>query len=179
MTLFIYLRLINKGHIKPGKHYKMDSKQFKEEYLPLHRELYSQAMRMLGNREEAEDAVQSLYLKLWERRNELHNIKDKKAYCKTILANICNDRWRNLSKLYSEELNEDIPDEPNGIYDAADFENIARLYISRLPEIQRRVMLMRLEGAATNEICHATGLSETNIRTILWRVRKQLKKLYR
>lgn len=179
MTLFIYLRLINKGHIKAGKHYKMDSKQFKEEYLPLHRELYSQAMRMLGNREEAEDAVQSLYLKLWERRNELRNIKDKKAYCHTTLTNICNDRWRNLSKLYSEELNEDIPDEQNGIYDAADFENIARLYISRLPEIQRRVMLMRLEGASTDEICHATGLSETNIRTILWRVRKQLKKLYR
>lgn len=157
----------------------MDSKLFKEEYLPLHRGLYSQAMKMLGNREEAEDAVQSLYLKLWEQRNKLHSIKDKKAYCHTILSNICNDRWRNLSKLYSEELNEDIPDEQNSIYDAADFENTARLYISKLPEIQRRVMLMRLEGASTDEICHATGLSETNIRTILWRVRKQLKKLYR
>ena len=157
----------------------MDSKLFKEEYLPLHRGLYSQAMKMLGNREEAEDAVQSLYLKLWEQRNKLHSIKDKKAYCHTILCNICNDRWRNLSKLYSEELNEDIPDEQNNIYEATDFENTARLYISKLPDIQRRVMLMRLEGATTDEICHATGLSETNIRTILWRVRKQLKKLYR
>ncbi len=157
----------------------MDSKLFKEEYLPLHRGLYSQAMKMLGNREEAEDAVQSLYLKLWEQRNKLHSIKDKKAYCHTILSNICNDRWRNLSKQYPEELNEDIPDEQNNIYEATDFENTARLYISRLPEIQRRVMLMRLEGASTDEICHATELSETNIRTILWRVRKQLKKLYR
>lgn len=157
----------------------MNSKQFKEEFLPLHRGLYSQAMKMLGNREEAEDAVQSLYLKLWEQRNKLHSIKDKKAYCHTILSNICNDRWRNLSKQYPEELNEDIPDEQNNIYEATDFENTARLYISRLPEIQRRVMLMRLEGASTDEICHATGLSETNIRTILWRVRKQLKKLYR
>ena len=155
----------------------MDSKLFKEEYLPLHRGLYSQAMKMLGNREEAEDAVQSLYLKLWEQRNKLHSIKDKKAYCHTILSNICNDRWRNLSKQYPEELNEDIPDEQNNIYEATDFENTARLYISKLPDIQRRVMLMRLEGASTDEICHATGLSETNIRTILWRVRKQLKKL--
>ena len=157
----------------------MDSKQFKEEFLPLHRGLYSQAMKMLGNREEAEDAVQSLYLKLWEQRNKLHSIKDKKAYCHTILSNICNDRWRNLSKQYPEELNEDIPDEQNNIYEATDFENTTRLYISRLPEIQRRVMLMRLEGASTDEICHATGLSETNIRTILWRVRQQLKRLYR
>lgn len=157
----------------------MDSKLFKEEYLPLHRGLYSQAMKMLGNREEAEDAVQSLYLKLWKLRNELRNIKDKKAYCHTILSNICNDRWRELSKQHSEELNEDIPDEQNNIYESSDFENIARLYISRLPDIQRRVMLMRLEGATTEEISKTTGLSETNIRTILWRVRQQLKKLYR
>lgn len=157
----------------------MDSKLFKEEYLPLHRELYSKAIKMLGNREEAEDAVQHLYLKLWELRKELHNIKDKRAYCHAILTNICNDRWRKLSKQYSEELNEDIPDEQNDIYETADFENIARLYISRLPNIQQRVMLMRMEGATTEEICHTTGLSETNIRTILWRVRQQLKKLYR
>lgn len=157
----------------------MDSKLFKEEYLPLHRGLYSQAMKMLGNREEAEDAVQSLYLKLWEQRNKLHSIKDKKAYCHTILSNICNDRWRNLSKQYPEELNEDIPDEQNNMYEATDFENIARLHISKLPDIQRRVMLMRLEGATTDEICQTTGLSETNIRTILWRVRQQLKRLYR
>ena len=156
----------------------MDSKLFKEEYLPLHNELYSQAIKMLGNREEAEDAVQSLYLKLWERRNELRNIKDKKAYCKTILTNLCNDRWRKLSKQYSEMPNEDIPDEQNNIYEATDFETIARLYISKLPDIQRRVMLMRMEGAATNDICKTTGLSETNIRTMLWRVRQKLKKLY-
>ena len=70
------------GNIIPYKHYKMDSKLFKEEYLPLHNELYSQAIKMLGNREEAEDAVQSLYLKLWERRNELRNIKDKRLIAK-------------------------------------------------------------------------------------------------
>lgn len=157
----------------------MDSKLFKEEYLPLHRGIYSQAMRMLGNREEAEDAVQSLYLKLWELRNELHNIKDRQAFCHTIITNICKDRWRELSKQYSEELCEEIPDDRNDIYEAADFENIARLYINRLPDIQRRVMLMRLEGASTNEICQTTGLSKTNIRTILWRVRQQLKKIYR
>lgn len=157
----------------------MDSKLFKEEYLPLHCGLYSQAMRMLGNREEAEDAVQSLYLKLWELRYELHNIKDKQAFCHTIITNICKDRWRELSKQNSEEPSDDIPDIQNNIYEAADFENIARLYINRLPDIQRRVMLMRLEGASTNEICQTTGLSQTNIRTILWRVRQQLKKIYR
>lgn len=161
------------------RHNKMDSKLFKQEYLPLHRGLYSQALKMLGNREEAEDAVQSLYLKLWEQRKELYNIKDKKAYCHAILANICTDRWRKISKQCHEELNDEIPDEPNNIYEASDFEDIVRRHINRLPDIQQRVMLMRMEGADTDEICKTTGLSETNIRTILWRVRQQLKKLYR
>lgn len=157
----------------------MDSELFKQEYLPMHRSLYSQAMRLLGNREEAEDAVQVLYLRLWEQREELHNIKDKKAYCSTILANICNDRWRKISRQHYEEPNEDIPDEQNNIYEITDFENFARLFISRLPDIQQRVMLMRMEGAGTEEIEKITGLSATNIRTILWRVRQQLKEFYK
>lgn len=157
----------------------MESELFKQKYLPLHRGLYSQALKMLGNREEAEDAVQSLYLKLWEQRTELNNIKNKKAYCQAILVNICNDRWRIISKQYHETLNEEIPDEQNNIYEATDFENIVRRYINRLPDIQQRVMLMRMEGASTDEICKTTGFSKTNIRTILWRVRQQLKKLYR
>lgn len=136
-------------------------------------------MKLLGNHEEAEDAVQALYLKLWEQREGLHNIKDKKAYCSTILANICNDRWRKISKQHPEEPSVDIPDEQNNIYEAADFENFAKLFISRLPDIQQRVMLMRMEGAGTEEIEKITGLSATNIRTILWRVRQQLKKFYK
>ena len=96
-----------------------------------------------------------------------------------MLANICNDRWRKIPVQESEEAANMIPDERNAIYEITDFENFAKQYINRLPDIQKRVMIMRMEGASTEEIEYATGLSATNIRTILSRVRQQLKKFYK
>ena len=49
---------------------------------------------MLCDRFEAEDAVQNLYVKLWERREELNSLVSPEAYCRTMLRNICIDRWR-------------------------------------------------------------------------------------
>ena len=158
---------------------KMDSELFKHLFIPLHSRLYSQAIKMLGNQAEAEDALQILFLKLWERRELLHDIKDRWAYCSTMLANICNDRWRKIPVQESEEAANAIPDERNTTYEITDFENFTKQYINRLPDIQKRVMIMRMEGASTEEIEDATGLSATNIRTILSRVRQQLKKFYK
>ena len=39
--------------------------------MPLYKELYRVALHMLGDSNEAEDAVQNLFVKLWERRDTL------------------------------------------------------------------------------------------------------------
>ena len=49
---------------------------------------------MLCDSFEAEDAVQNLYLRLWERKEELKNIVATEAYCRKLLKNICIDRWQ-------------------------------------------------------------------------------------
>ena len=72
----------------------MTNTEFKRRFLPLQKMLYREAFRMLCDSFEAEDAVQNLYLKLWERKDELKNIVAPEAYCRTLLKNICIDRWR-------------------------------------------------------------------------------------
>ena len=57
----------------------MTNTEFKKRFLPLHKELYSMAMRMLGDSCEAEDAVQNLYMKLWERRYTLYDVKKRRS----------------------------------------------------------------------------------------------------
>ena len=39
--------------------------------MPLQQMLYREAYRMLGDSFEAEDAVQNLYVKLWEKKEQL------------------------------------------------------------------------------------------------------------
>lgn len=146
----------------------------------MHGRLYSHAIKLLGSSTDAEDAVQAVYLKLWERRDRLHEVNDKWAYCSAMLTNICNDYWRrNPARATEIEVEEDIPDADSESYEYTDFEEFTRLYIERLPDMQRRVMTMRMEGATTEEIRKITGLSATNIRTILSRVRIRLKKFYK
>ena len=62
--------------------------------MPLQQKLYREAYRMLCDQFEAEDAVQNLYLRLWEQREQLDTLIAPEAYCLKMLRNICIDRWR-------------------------------------------------------------------------------------
>lgn len=51
-------------------------------------------------------------------------------------------------------------------------------FIRRLPDLQRRVMEMRMQGCDFGEIESVTGLSAVNIRVIVSRVRKRIREFY-
>lgn len=173
-------RLTYKGHKTQDKtESRMTTEDFKIQYLSLHRRLYALALKALGNSDEAEDAVQTLYLRLWERREMLQEVKERWSYCAKALTNICNDKIRAAGKESDTGLNEDIPCPEENDFETADFEKFIHFYIAQLPDKQQTVMLMRINGATTEEIMDATELSATNIRTILSRVRMELKKLYK
>ena len=77
----------------------MTQAQFHNTYLSLTDTLYRIAYFMLESRAEAEDAVQEVFLKLWESRDSLDGIRSPKAYCITLLKNHCLDRIRRASHL--------------------------------------------------------------------------------
>ena len=158
---------------------EMTAQRFKERFLSLHAELYRVAYKLMGDKAEAEDAVQTLYMRLWERRVHLDEVGDDRAYCHKMIENICCDRWRCIARDTDEVLLEDVPDEGTVVYEIDDFEHFALRYINELPEVSRRVMKMRVAGATTDEIVNHTGVSATNVRTILSRVRLKLKKFYK
>ena len=58
--------------------------------------LYREAYKVLGDAFEAEDAVQNMYVRLWEQKEELGHIVSPEAYCRTMLKRICIDRWRRM-----------------------------------------------------------------------------------
>ncbi len=156
----------------------MTPEEFKKHYLPLQRRLYALAIKSLGDRSEAEDAVQTFYLKLWEKHQQLNNVENHWNYSAKALLNICRDRWHDINRQTAEEIDEEIPDVQTGNYELTDFENFVKFYIEKLPHKQKLVIQMRMQGATTEDIADLTGFSPTNIRTILSRVRKDLKKHY-
>lgn len=157
----------------------MTAEQFKERFVRLYPKLFAVAMANIGNREEAKDAMQSLYMKLWEKRGELSVVDNDVGYCRTMLVNICRDRWRSMA-LEPEWVSADkeIPDEGLSELEHDDLKEKIERFVATLPDRQRRIMTMRMHGATTDEIIEATGLSVENIRTILSRTRQVVRDYY-
>ena len=172
-----YLRHYSEKRHNRGE---MTHAEFKKRFLPLHQFLYREAYRMLGDKFEAEDAMQNLYLKLWERREQLGNLVSPEGYCRTVLRNICIDRWRVLrmqeekNSDFAEDINLESPPDIEG----KEAEQCLAHFLSTLSETQQRIMKMNMNGYSFKEIEEITGVSEANIRVTISRLRKRFRKSY-
>ena len=72
----------------------MTEQAFHKDYLPLAETLYRVAFYMLESEAEAEDAVQEVFLKLWDARAQLDAVQSPKAYSIRLLKNLCLNRIR-------------------------------------------------------------------------------------
>ena len=142
--------------------------------------LYREAFRMLCDSFEAEDAVQNLYLKLWEKRRELDTVIAPEAYSRTLLKNICIDRWRamrnhdEVGELPADEMAADSPPD----IERREADECLEKFLAGLPQQHSRVMQMRMNGCSFEEIESVTGLSQVNIRVIISRIRKKFREAY-
>ena len=174
---FIRLTVGKQPQIKQNK---VTHDEFKKRFMPLQQMLYREAYRMLCDRCEAEDAVQNLYMKLWEKKEELKNLVAPEAYCRTLLKNICIDRWRQLRV---HDGDEQIEANEIAIYtppetDKKEAEECLQHFLAGLPPVQQRIIQMKMNGCTFEEIEEATGLQQTNIRVIISRVRKRFREFY-
>lgn len=154
--------------------------QFKEIWLPLADRFYRVAYYLLESQEDAEDAVQELYIKLLRSPGSAKLIRDPLAYGITLLRNICIDAIRRREKRKSESLQEYMMVDSRGperAFCEKDYLNRLISEIDKLPKKQAEVLKMRvLDGLEYEKISRRTGLSQVNIRVLISIARKTLKK---
>ena len=148
--------------------------------MPLQQMLYREAYRMLGDSFEAEDAVQNLYMKLWERRGSLKSIETPEAYCRCMLKNICTDRWKVLRMCEDNcvPLDETIDDNAPPDIEKGETKEFIEYFLAGLTKQQSMIMKMQMQGCTTMEIADITGLSEVNVRVTISRLRKKFREFY-
>ena len=135
---------------------------------------------MLCDSFEAEDALQNLYMKLWEQKENLDTLAVPLAYCRTLLRNICIDRWRAIRAVENDNLDdvEQIQLLSHPDVETADAKEFIAHFLSSLPKQHRAIMQMTMNGESIGEIEKITGLSQGNIRVIISRVRKKFREYY-
>ena len=153
---------------------------FRKIWIPLADRFYRVAYHLLESRDDAEDAVQELYLKILSIPGKLVYVRDPAAYGITLLKNICIDRIRRRESRKAEQLEELMATDAFGPdRKMTGKETLKRVMeeMRKLPEKQAKVLRMRaLEGLEYDEIASRTGLSQVNIRVLISMARKTLKK---
>lgn len=153
---------------------------FRKIWIPLADRFYRVAYHLLESRDDAEDAVQELYLKILSIPGKLVYVRDPAAYGITLLKNICIDRIRRRESRRAEQLEDFMAADASGPErKMTEKDTLARVIkeMERLPEKQAKVLRMRaLEGLEYDEIARRTGLSQINIRVLISMARKTLKK---
>ena len=161
----------------------MDAREFKQRFMPHYRLLYRVAYQLTGNAQDAEDLLQDLYLKLWQKRDDLPDEAIRDAYLVTMMRNLFIDQRRLKHVDASAELkNEDGPPDERSLdrqIDARDEVRQMEGLISELSERDAKIIQMHLvDDCSYEEIERDTGLSQGNIRIIVMRTKKKLKQQF-
>ena len=152
----------------------MTDSEFHTVWLPLQERFYRVAFYILENEADARDAVQDLYLKLWNLRDHLDLVQRPQAYGGLLLRNLCIDRIRRVRP--TEQPDETLAAPADETLELRETLREVSSAMSRLPESQQKLLRMRvLAGLSYEEIARKTGLSELNIRVQVSLARKKLK----
>lgn len=155
----------------------MDKNEFISLVLPLKDRLFRVAWCILRSKEEAEDIVQDVMLKVW--RDEKGKVENLVAYCYTMARNLALNRLvlkDNRSKELEGAYEQEVQEQP--------LENIIRtekmklLYrmIDGLPGLQRDVVQLRdMEGLSYRDIAKTLQVTEEQVKVNLFRARKKIK----
>lgn len=159
----------------------MKKLSFRDDVLPLKDKIFRLALRITLSRAEAEDIVQDVLIKVWNRRDDLAEVDSIEAYSLTVCRNLSLDR---LQRKENDNVNlddappteaDDAPPDLQMIRNERIY-NIKRL-IERLPIPQRAAMQLRdMEGKTYKDISAITGQTEEQVKVNIFRARQYIRK---
>lgn len=156
---------------------------FKEKIIPLQSHMQLLAERMLGDEMAAEDAVQDVFLHLWERRDSLDKVVNLKSYVMQATRMRCIDIIRQQKKSDNIDDMHEIPtdDQVADEVELVDRRNaLLHSMLDDLPERQRTVVKMRyLEEKEITQIEKSLNMSSSNVYTTLSRAMQTLRERFR
>lgn len=160
-----------------------DKEAFRQVVRQYQRMVFSLALKMLCNEEEAKDTVQDTFVRVWQNIGEYDTAKSFVTWIYTIATRLCLDRIK--SKKHTASMPEDVDALARFAADTdsqVNLENsewvaIVRLLASRLSDKQKTVFtLCQLEGLDTDEVQRITGLDATQIKSNLYVARQTIRK---
>ena len=141
------------------------------------------ASRFLPNEEDASDALQDAFCRLWPKRNQIHSSQEAKALAVTTIRNLCIDQIRK-EKMDVVELDAERDSKPSETIEerlAKEelFLEVEEIINRQLSPIQRQILREKeYEGKSIEEIADGLQMQPTAVRMQLSRARKTIRECY-
>jgi RNA polymerase sigma-70 factor (ECF subfamily) len=168
-----------------------DERAFRE-LIQSHRDrVYNITFRMLGNREEAEDVAQEVFITVFKTIETFREEAKFSTWLYRVTVNHCKNRIKYLARRHDrdkEEIDDQatgtngaigapVPSAPDRALEGAQLEKLLQEAIAKLEVDQRIVVVLRdIEDLSIEEICEITGMPDGTVKSRLHRARLVLRK---
>ena len=132
--------------------------------------LYTIAYRFLKSEEEAEDAIQYLFMKLWEQRTNFSFESGIRSLLFTILKNYILNELRHRSLVFEKlyEMAQQVNDEDDFLtqFENGELGKFLRVAIDKLPPQKQKICLLKIEyGLSNQEIADRMGITVPTVKS--------------
>ncbi len=156
--------------------------------------VFSTAMRLLANQTDAEDITQEVFLRAFQRFDDLRHSPTVGGWLRTVATNLSlnhlsryRSRWTFFSDMFgrNEETDETPVDFPSPVdteetLAASDRREVVERALQSLPAAQRvPLVLFHLEGLRYEEVAERLGVSLGKVKTDIFRGRETLRRKLR
>jgi RNA polymerase sigma factor (sigma-70 family) len=157
----------------------MNQSEFMQLINPFKDKLFRLAKRLLVSTEEAEDAIQEVLVKLWNKNENLSEYNSVEALAMTMTKNYCLDQLKSKRAGNLKIVHNNFTDREASLQQKVedhDTWNWVEKVIRQLPEQQKLIVQMRdIEQYEFEEIAKILEMNETAVRVALSRARKTIR----
>ncbi|WP_161597131.1 RNA polymerase sigma factor [Dyadobacter flavalbus] len=154
---------------------------FRQLYLDYYRKIFAYAFKFTKSVELSQDITQEVFLKVWEKRENLRNIKYFKAYlyavCKNITLNVLTRAAREI-KIKSLILTgcEKFHVDTETTFQNEEYDTLLNKAIQQLPS-QRKLIytLIKTEGKSYDEVADQLGITTGTINDHIVKATRSIK----
>ena len=151
-------------------------------FAKMRRKFLRMAMHILPDEDDAADALQDAFCRLWPRRDNINTNAEAEALTATTLRNICIDNVRKR-KVETVPLNDEhdrIDDESHVADREEKFKRVKDIIDRELTQQQKEVLeLKEFQGFGVEKIAEKLKIGEAAVRMNLSRARKKIRECYR
>ena len=162
--------------------YRMSDKTLTTVFTRLRNKFLNMALAILPSEDDAADALQDAFCKLWPRRDTINDEAKAEALTGITVRNICIDkrRKRELSTVPLDEEHDTIDSGTTYNEREERYNRVKEIIDNELTELQRKIVEQKdIEGYSIEEIAKQHNMTESAVRMNLSRARNKIRECYR